>query len=131
MAVIIDLNVDQGTTITDVFQLNVLTHQTLPFNASTNPYIPFDLTGCTFNMMVRPDYDSPVKLTASSGNGKIVCAAPTTGIFSLNLSPADTTGIRFTGDSASYVYDIEVTDQSGNVSRPVQGAFNISREVTR
>jgi len=130
-AVTIDLNIDQGTTINQSFLLNVLTNQTLPYNATTNPYTPLDLTGCTFSMMVRIDYDQRDVLDASTANGKIVVDTPSSGIFRLVLAPADTTAINFLGDTANYVYDIELTDASGNVSRPVKGAFNISREVTR
>lgn len=131
MAFVSDVNIDQGTSFTETFFIQTLTNPALPLNAVTNPYIPLSLIGSTFNMMVRPDYDSGVVLTATLANGKITCPSPATGYFSLVLLPSDTAVIRFTGDSANYVYDISITDSFLNVIRPIQGAFNISREVSR
>lgn len=129
------ITVDQGTTFNETFVVQVLTNQALPFNVNTNPYIPLNLTGASMNMMVRADYDKSVALlTCSSANGKITCMSPATGAFTVALAPADTSNIpasNFQDDTFTGVYDIEVTDASGNVIRPVQGTFTVNREVTR
>jgi len=131
MALIQDINIDQGANHKETFVIQTLTNQTLPYNATTNPYIALDLTGYTVRMQVRSSYDAgAVALLATNSNGKFT-VVPLTGTITLTVLPADTTAILFKGESADYVYDIEVQDGSGNVIRPVQGAFVISREVTR
>lgn len=90
----------------------------------------FDLTGYTARMQVRASFDSDeVLISLTTVNGKLVISAP--GRIQLNLAPADTSALSFTGEALSAIYDIEVISGTGKVTRVAQGAFNISREVTR
>jgi len=113
MAATHDISIDQGTDFTQTFVRN-----------------DTDLTGYAVKMQVRADYDKPALLEASTLNGKF-SAPDNAGAFTLTLVPADTTNIKFKGDSWSGVYDIELTSGSGAVERLLQGTFTISREVTR
>lgn len=130
MAVIQDITVAQGTTHTEVFLLEVLADPSLPYDEENNPYIPMNLTSAKIRMNVRKDYDSSaIVLEATSENGKFVKTQQ--GTFELRLLPSHTTAIRFEGEEATYVYDIEVEMAANDVLRPVQGSFVLSREVTR
>jgi hypothetical protein len=128
-----EMVVDQGSTHEEYYIIQQLTDPTLPFNQTTNPYIALNLTGYTIAMMVRATYDSasPV-ITATTTNGKITVPNAGSGQLLVTLIPTDTSIITFKGDSASYVYDIEITKTAtGKVTRIVQGSFTISREATR
>jgi hypothetical protein len=60
-------------------------------------------------------------------NGRISIDEPN-GLITLMLSAADTA--RGSLDSSG-VYDLEIIDVSGLVSRVIQGTFTVSKEVTR
>jgi hypothetical protein len=134
MAAIQNFSIDQGTTTPIIFTIKQLTFNTLPWDAITNPYIPVDLTNATIQTMWRKDIDdySPVfTATNISPDVHFVITNATGGVFQLNLLPADTTGIIFTGDSIDLVYDIEITDITGAITRALEGTITIVREVTR
>lgn len=134
MATIYDLTLEQGTSEKLRLQFQRLTDPYLDWHATSNPYLPFDLTDCTIAMMVRASYDAktPV-LSIDSTTGdtpKIVITDAEDGIAEVRLDPSDTSSIKFTGESFEGVYDIEV-DDGVSVERAFQGACTISREVTR
>ena len=130
MAITKNISVDQGSNFTDTLSIEVLTNPALPEGVS-NPYIPLNLTNYTARMQVRSSYDSSVVvLSATTSNGRLVIDAAN-GKITLKLLPADTSALIFKGETADYVYDEEIEDNLGNVLRVVQGAFSISREVTR
>jgi hypothetical protein len=130
MATTKDITVDQGATHIESFTLETLTDPTLAYNASTNPYIPLDISLSSLRMQVRATHDSALTLiSATDANGLFLKTTP--GSFNLVLTPASTNSLRFVGDQANYVYDIFV-DLAGGVSiKAVQGIFNINRKVTR
>ncbi len=130
MTVSKDITVKQGTTHVEAFIIEVLTNPYLDFNATTNPYIPLDLTLATIRMMVRSTFDATqILLNATDANGKFVKTGINT--FELRLIPSDTSSVRYSGEEADYVYDIEIELAPNNVIRPVGGSFIIGREVTR
>lgn len=129
-----DITVYQGKTYVEQFTCQVLTDPALPYNATTNPWIPLDLTTYDVRMQVRATYDgAAVKLSAlSTGASPKFVKDNSGGIITLTLLPTDTSTIVFTGEQASYVYDIELVHQTyGTVLLLSFGAFNINREVTR
>lgn len=113
-----DLTVDQGTNWNPSFILR---------NADKSP---FNLTGYVARMKVRPTYDSDAVLDMSTTNGKLTITAAQ-GRIRINLLPADTSAIDFTGESLECVYDLEVQSSTGIVTRVAYGSFSIRREVTR
>jgi hypothetical protein len=130
MAVIKDITVDQGTNHIEGFTLESLTDTSLPYDEITNPYLLLDLAAATIRMQVRSTIDaSSIMLTATDANGKFI--KTTSGSFELHLLPLDTSAMRFSGEEANYVYDIELELPGPVTIRPVQGAFNVIREVTR
>ena len=136
MATTADLTIEQGATFIQPLIFQRLTNPTLPYNASTNPYIALDLTDCVVRMMVRADYDSTqFVLSLSSVGTGIVITNAAAGLAEIRVTPAmttwtGTTGVRVKGESFEGVYDIEV-DDGLTVARAFSGACTITREVTR
>jgi len=81
-----------------------------------------NITGYTFaSKLAKSHYDdNPVSMTSS-----IVNAA--TGTFKLSLTPAQTAALDA---SYEYIYDVEMTDPTGIVTRLIQGRATISAGVT-
>lgn len=118
MAELRDITMDQGSTFNPVFILR-------------NPDKSlFNLTGYTARMQVRQTYDSDAILSLSTTNGQLQLT-PTHGRVRLNLVPADTTPLSFTGEAFEGIYDLELESPAGVVTRVAQGSFTINREVTR
>ena len=128
-----DITVTQGTTHVETFTIEQLTHSTLPFDPSTNPYIPVDLTGANFAMMVRPTYNSSIVVyTATTLNGAFVTAVdPTTGIVTLKINPTDLNNVKFNSASISYPYNIIMSLSSSFDIEVCSGNFIINRGLTR
>lgn len=111
---------EQGTTFGRVLDLQQ------PSAADPNIYEPFDLENFTARMQVRRTIDSStVMVTLTTENGGIVLNEEP-GRIRLYMSSTTTAGITTSG-----VYDIEIVDAGGVVSRVVQGQFTLSQEVTR
>jgi hypothetical protein len=111
------ITVKQGTTVSWAYVLKV--------GATA-----VNVTGYTARFQVRKTFDSSdalLSLTTSSG---IAVDGPN-GKFTLSLSPSATTDIAFKGEELEGVYDVEVVDTSGTVTRIAEGTFTITREVTR
>ncbi len=90
---------------------------------------PINLTGYGVEMAIREKVDSPSRIiTLSSANGRIVFASPrSTGKITLVLASEVTAGLSF--DTA--VYDLVLTDPSGQRKRMLEGTVTFSRAVTR
>lgn len=88
---------------------------------------PINLTGCTARMQVRPDTSSPfVLLDLTSGNGRITLGGAA-GTIDLHLTAVETAALAWDGG----VYDLEIEDASGGVTRLLSGSVKVSPEVTR
>ena len=106
---------------------NLVVPQTTTFNFSsviqTNG-TPWNLTGYTAIMTVRPFLGSTtVTLLATTGNGKITLGG-STGSITVNLSALDTTL-----KAESYVYDL-VLDSGSEITRILEGQFIVTAGVT-
>jgi hypothetical protein len=115
MAVEYDLAIDQGAT----FYINFV-YEDESGNA-------VDLTGYTAAMQFRESYSSAaatVSLTSPSG-GIVITAA--TGTISVTVSAANTALLT----AQTYVYDLEITDGAGVVTRVVQGKALIAFQATK
>ncbi len=122
MAVIQNFTVDQGSSLQVTFTLK-------------NPDGSlFDLTGCTAELMVRQTYPAQTLIDASTANGKLVIATPTSGVIVWNIVPTDTPEtIKFaqtTDDTVDFIYDMKVTTGTGEVYTPVEGTLTVNRAVT-
>ena len=103
--------IDQGST----FDLDVLI-----VDANRNPV---NLTGYSFRASMRKTYFS-----STATNFTITPAEDlTTGLFNLALTAEQTSAIK----AGRYVYDIEIEDADGVVTRVFDGIATVTPEVTR
>lgn len=111
---------EQGSTFTRVLELQS------PVPENPSEYEVFDLTAFTARMQVRRTINSvdPI-ITLTTENGGITIDGDN-GKITIFMSDEDTAGI-----SSSGVYDLEIIDAGGIVSRVIQGTFTLSLEVTR
>jgi hypothetical protein len=98
---------------------------TLQVVYDNNNGTPFDLTGYTARMQVRPKFGSDnAVLTISSPSSGIVIT-PLTGTLELTATTAQTGDI----DGGFYVYDLEISS-GGVVTRLMQGSVTVRDQVT-
>jgi hypothetical protein len=114
MAVQYNVEIDQGA---DWF-LNVTYEQP----AGT----PVNITGYTSALQLRSlPTDATAVLSLATGSGITITGA--SGLVAVHATAAQTRAI----DEGVYYYDLEITSQSGIVTRLVQGQAYVSAEVTR
>lgn len=88
---------------------------------------PVALAGYTARMQVRATTDSTSSLVAlTTENGRIVVDG-TAGTVLLQIAAVDTAAMP----AGAYVYDLELVSGSGEVQRLLEGAFVVTRNVTR
>jgi hypothetical protein len=98
---------------------------TLQVDYDNNNGTPFNLTGYTARMQVRPKFGSDnAVLTLSSVTGGIVIT-PLTGTLNLTATTVQTGAIP----GGFYVYDLEI-DSGGVVTRLMQGQVTVRDQVT-
>jgi hypothetical protein len=85
-----------------------------------------NLTGYTASMQVREAADSTAYLLSlTSGTG--ITLGGTAGTVVVAITAAQSSAIP----AGSYAYDLELIATAGSVTRLLQGAFNVSGNVTR
>jgi len=115
---------EQGTS----FYRSIILKEPDPEDSTGTTYNPVALTNHTARMQVRRTVKSTSLLAElTTENGGIALEADgETGLISLSMSDVQTSALTSDG-----VYDLELIDDSGNVSRVLQGTFTLSLEVTR
>lgn len=111
---------EQGTTFGRTFEIQY------PDPVDPSEYHIYDLTAHTARMQVRRTIESSsviIELTTENGGIEIDGEL---GKITVNMTDAQTSALTSSG-----VYDLEIIDDNGNVSRVVQGTFTLSLEVTR
>lgn len=116
----LDLLIKQGATFA------------LPFQAVDAEGLPINLTG----YVVRSQIRKTVKATAVTATfAPVINADPTTGLFSLRLTDAETSAITAGLTSATaesqYVWDLEIQAPDGFVTALAYGNVLVYPEVTR
>lgn len=109
MAQKVNISLDQGSTFTTAFTLN-----------DDVTGLPLDLSTSTGRAQMRRHYTSSSYYTfnvTTSNNG----------VVTLSMSSNTTDGIT----AGRYVYDVELTDASNNVSRVVEGVVTVTPQVTK
>jgi hypothetical protein len=87
---------------------------------------PVNITGYTSALQLRSlPTDTTAVLSLSTGSGITITGS--TGLVAVHATAAQTRAI----DEGVYYYDLEITSQSGIVTRLVQGQAYVSAEVTR
>lgn len=97
---------------------------------------PLDLTGRSFRLQVRSDYESETTifdLTSPSAGLTVDLSA---GSVTITFTAEQTAAVEVPADavgrppSARWVYDLEMTN-GAVVTRPIYGVFTFARRVTR
>jgi len=111
---------EQGTTFSRTLELKY------PDEVDPTIYHTYDLSGFTARMQVRRTIESTsVIITLTTENGGIYIQG-LDGRISILMSPEQTAALASSG-----VYDLEIISDDDVVSRVIQGAFTLSKEVTR
>jgi hypothetical protein len=110
MATISNLFVDAGTTYSNIITVAATTGQ------------PLDLTGYTVKSQMRKSYSSS---QAYSFTASIYDAAA--GKVRLQLTPVQSEAIP----AGRWLYDVEITSQSGNKTRVVEGIVTVTPQITQ
>ena len=127
LAGVYNINVEQGAS------------WTLDLTWKDDAGTPIDLTGYSARMMVRSAYSGIAVLTLTSADGDIVLGGAL-GTIQITATADQTTAIEIdykslvVADSKpaqAMVYDIEMIDTDGIVTRILQGVANIFPEATR
>jgi len=85
-----------------------------------------NLSGYTAAMQVRSAADSTAYLVSLS-NGSGITLGGTAGTIAVAITAAQSSAIN----AGSYAYDLEITSSGGQVTRLLEGGFNVSGNVTR
>jgi hypothetical protein len=117
-----NFTVEQGATFSRLIEIEY------PDPNDLTVFLPFDLTGYSASMQIRRTIDSTTaQITMTSSNGRIeIQSASVSNGLRLNLLPEETALIETDG-----VYDLEIEDTSGVISRVLKGTVTLSRQVTR
>ena len=113
MGAFIDLLIEQGATFAEEFLLVDENDDAI------------DLTDYTARATIRDAIGGNELVALTTENGGI-SITPATGSIVLRISSGDTTALTFTNG----VYDLEVVDIGGDVTRVSSGAVTVSAEVT-
>lgn len=113
-----DFKIYQGTDL----------NKKLTFYTDTTKTTPLDLSTYTMAMQIRRDKISVDFIDSlTSANGRIDVSSAATGIIYLKWTAAQTSAFDF--DEA--VYDLELTDGTGAVSRELEGTITLDKQVTK
>lgn len=126
IAGIYNITCQQGSTFSRLLEIE---QPDLEADPTGQTYEPFDLSGFTARMQVRRTIESSTKLVelTTENNGlEINPTGETTNHIKIYMSDEVTASIASSG-----VYDLEIINGDGEVSRIMQGAFTLSPEVTR
>lgn len=128
IAGIYNITCQQGSTFSRLLEIE---QPDLATDPTGQTYIAYDLSGFTARMQVRRTIDSStslVTLTTENGGLDINPTDEEDKTHHIRIYMADEVTASIT---SSGVYDLEIENSSGEVSRIMQGAFTLSPEVTR
>lgn len=126
IAGVYNITCQQGSTFSRLLEIE---QPDLVADPTGQTYEPYDISGYTARMQVRRTIESTTALvTLTTENGGLVInpTGETTNHIRIYMSDDVTASI-----SSSGVYDLEIENADGEVSRIIQGAFTLSPEVTR
>lgn len=120
---IYNLYCEQGTTFSRLIEIE--------YPDPINPAIfyPFDLTGFSASLQVRRTVESStalISLNSTNGNGIEIQPNDVENALRIYMTADQTSSITSDG-----VYDLEIEDPNGSVSRVLRGTFTLSPQVTR
>ena len=93
------------------------------FTVTTDGSTAYDLSGLTLQAQMRKGYDS----SSATATFTATLVTATSGTYKLTLSNSTTASIT----AGRYVYDLVITDASGNKTRVVEGIATVNPSVSR
>ena len=104
---------------------NLIVDQGSDFSADINVVDDngaIDISSYTYRGQIRKTYASSnaVDFYTSTNN-------PVNGVLTISLAAAQTSGMK----AGRYVYDVEIVDGIGNVTRVIEGQLEVTPRVTR
>lgn len=110
-----DIVIEQGTTLN------------IPIQWKPNNNV-INITNYVITMQIRKFIeDTTVLLELSTTNGKIIITDSVSGVFTVKISPSDTS----TATWSNGVYDINILDTNANVYKVLKGTALLNKSVTR
>jgi hypothetical protein len=88
---------------------------------------PVDLTDYSARMQIRPSLDSLVLICNLSSDDDGITIDAENGKISLLIQAIETASFS----ALSGFYDLEIESEDGEVTRLLQGAYTLDREITR
>jgi hypothetical protein len=128
IAGVYNITCQQGSTFSRLLEIE---QPDLVTDPTGQTYIPYDLSGYSARMQVRRTIESAttlVTLDTENGGLQINPTEEEDKTHHIRIYMADEVTASI---SSSGVYDLEIVNDSGEVSRIIQGAFTLSPEVTR
>lgn len=120
-----NMTCQQGSTFRRTIEIE---QPDLATDPTGNTFVPFNLSGYSAKMQVRRTIDSSsFLLELSTMNGALTINPGN----ALNQIYIDVSASVTASVNTSGVYDIEIINPDGTVTRVLQGIFNLSPEVTR
>lgn len=116
-----NITCEQGSTFSRVITVEYPD----PDDAST--MLPFDFTGYTGRMQIRRTIESSTfMIELTTANGGVAYTDAANGELTITMTAEQTAGLTSSG-----VYDLEIINSTGEVSKLIKGAFTLLLEVTR
>ena len=126
IAGIYNITCEQGSTFVRIIEVE---RPDLEADPTGQTFEPFDLEGYAARMQVRRTIDSTstlVELTTENSGLEINPTGETINLIRISMNAETTASITSSG-----VYDLEIINGDGFVSKVIKGAFNLIQEVTR
>lgn len=120
---IYNLYCEQGTTFSRLIEIEY------PDPVDPTIFFPFDLTGFSASLQVRRTVESStslISLNSTNGGGIEIQPNDVENALRIYMTATQTSSITSDG-----VYDLEIQDPNGSVSRVLRGTFTLSPQVTR
>ena len=125
IAGIYNITVEQGSTFVRLLSIE---QPDITNDPTGETFIPFDLTGYTARMQIRRTIESDTAMISLTTENSGIDVIPETAVNEIKLliTAANTATLETSG-----VYDLEIIDNLGNVSKVVRGNMTLIPEVTK
>lgn len=116
-----NITCEQGSTFSLIITVQY------PDTVDPSVYYPWDFSDYTARMQIRRTLESSTPMIElTTENGRLEFSSPTEGEIRIHMTAEETAALTTSG-----VYDLEIVNAAGEVSKVIKGAFNLLPEVTR
>ena len=116
-----NITCEQGSTFSRIITVEY------PDPNDSSTMLPYDFTGYTAQMQIRRTIESTtVMIELTTANGGVAYTDAANGELTITMTAEQTAGLTSSG-----VYDLEIINSTGEVSKLIKGAFTLLLEVTR